>query len=145
MSSSKILIPVDGSPASLRALDFAIEMLARIPGKSLVLLHVQNIGAINPAGLSEAMPADWLHEATSQASAQALQKAIEKCEGAGVAFKVLSETGQTGEKIAQAAREEDVGHIVMGTRGLGGVKGLLLGSVANQVIHLAEVPITLIK
>jgi nucleotide-binding universal stress UspA family protein len=33
----------------------------------------------------------------------------------------------------------------MGTRGLGGIQGLLLGSVATQVIHLAEVPITLIK
>ena len=33
----------------------------------------------------------------------------------------------------------------MGTRGLGGIQGLLLGSVATQVIHLAKVPITLIK
>jgi len=145
MSSSKILIPIDGSPASLRAIDFAIEILARTPGTSLVLLHVQNIGAINPAGLSEAMPADWLHEAASQASTQALKDAIKKCEGASVAFKTLASTGQTAETIAQVAREEDVGQIVMGTRGLGGVKGLILGSVANQVIHLAEVPITLIK
>ena len=38
-----------------------------------------------------------------------------------------------------------VKQIVMGTRGLGGIQGLLLGSVAMQVIHLAEVPITLIK
>jgi len=145
MSSSKILIPVDGSPASLRAVDFAIEMLARTPGNSLVLLHVQNIGSINLAGLSEAMPADWLHEAASQASGKALRDAIEKCEGASVAFKAVASTGQTAEMIAQAVREEEVGHIVMGTRGLGGVKGLLLGSVATQVIHLAEVPITLIK
>jgi nucleotide-binding universal stress UspA family protein len=144
MSSSQILIPVDGSPASLRAVDFAIEMLARNPGDSLVLLHVQNIGAIN-ASFSEAMPADWLHEAASQASTQALKDAIGKCEGASVAFKTLASTGQTAETIAHVAREEDVGHIVMGTRGLGGIKGLLLGSVATQVIHLAEVPITLIK
>ena len=145
MSPSNILIPVDGSPASLRAVDFAIEMPARNKSNSLVLLHVQNIGSINPAGLSEAMPADWLHEAASQASAQALKDAIGKCEGANVAFKALAQTGQTAETIAQVAQEEDVGHIVMGTRGLGGVKGLLLGSVATQVIHLAEVPITLIK
>ena len=145
MSPSKILIPVDGSPASLRAVDCAIEMLARNPGNTLVLLHVQNIGAINPAGLSEALPADWLHEATSQVSGQALKDAIGKCDSASVAFKTLASTGQTAETIARLAREEDVGHIVMGTRGLGGVKGLLLGSVATQVIHLAEVPITLIK
>jgi len=145
MSLSNILIPVDGSPASLRAVDFAIERHARNGTNALVLLHVQPIGSINPAGLSEAMPADWLHEATSQASAQALKDAIGKCEGASVAFKALARSGQTADTIVQVAQEEDVGHIVMGTRGLGGVQGLLLGSVATQVIHLAEVPITLIK
>ena len=49
------------------------------------------------------------------------------------------------ETIAQAARDEGIEHIVMGTRGLGSIQGLLLGSVAMKVIHLAEVPITLIK
>jgi len=42
---SKVLVPVDGSPASLRALDFAIEMTGQNPGTSLVLLNVQNISA----------------------------------------------------------------------------------------------------
>jgi nucleotide-binding universal stress UspA family protein len=43
------------------------------------------------------------------------------------------------------AEEQRVDGIVMGTRGLGPVKGLVLGSVANKVIHLAEVPVTLVK
>jgi nucleotide-binding universal stress UspA family protein len=43
------------------------------------------------------------------------------------------------------AREKSIDHIVMGARGLGSIQGLLLGSVATKVIHLAEVPITLIK
>jgi len=43
MSAPKILVPVDGSPASLRAIDFAIEMVSQSPGTSLVLLHVVNI------------------------------------------------------------------------------------------------------
>jgi nucleotide-binding universal stress UspA family protein len=58
---------------------------------------------------------------------------------------MLVRTGQIAEAVGQVAREENVKHIVMGTRGLGGIQGLLLGSVAMQVIHLAEVPITLIK
>jgi nucleotide-binding universal stress UspA family protein len=145
MSPSKILIPVDGSPASLRAVDFAIEMVAQNPSTSLVLLNVQNLPAIELTGASEAMATDWLHEAASQASAKALKDAIGKSEDAGVAFKTLVRTGQTAEAIAHVAREEDVKHIVMGTRGFGRIQGLLLGSVATQVIHLAEVPITLIK
>jgi nucleotide-binding universal stress UspA family protein len=144
MSPSEILIPIDGSPASLRALDIAIEMVVKTPHTSLVLLNVQNIPAIALADAS-AMPTDWLDEATSQASAKALKDAIEKCESAKVAFKTLTRPGQPAETIAQVAHEEEIKHIVMGTRGLGGVQGLLLGSVATKVIHLADVPITLIK
>jgi nucleotide-binding universal stress UspA family protein len=142
MSPSKILIPVDGSPASLRAVDFAIELVAQNPNTSLVLLNVQKIPAIE---LAESMATDSLNEEAMQASAKALKEAIGKSEGAGVAFKTLTGTGHTAEAIAQVAREEDVKQIVMGTRGLGPIQGLLLGSVAAQVIHLAEVPITLIK
>jgi nucleotide-binding universal stress UspA family protein len=145
VSLSKILIPVDGSPASLRAVDFAIEMVAQDPSTSLVLLHVQNTRAIELAGASEAMDTEWLREAGSRASAKALKDAIGKCEHAGVASEVLVRTGQIAEAVGQVAREENVKHIVMGTRGLGGIQGLLLGSVAMQVVHLAEVPITLIK
>jgi nucleotide-binding universal stress UspA family protein len=145
MAFSKILIPVDGSPASLRAVDFALEMAARSPGTSLVLLHVSNIPAIDLAGAFDETATDWIQEAASQASAKALKGAIAKCRSANYVFETLTSSGQTAETIAEVARKEGVGHIVMGTRGLGGIKGLLLGSVATQVIHLAEVPITLIK
>jgi len=143
MSAPKILVPVDGSPASLRAIDFAIEMVDQSPGTSLVLLHVTNIPAIELAGGEKAT--EWMQEVASQASTKALKDAIGKCEGASIAFKTLTRTGQTAETIALVAHSEDIKHIIMGTRGLGSIKGLLLGSVAMQVVHLAEVPITLIK
>jgi nucleotide-binding universal stress UspA family protein len=139
---SKVLVPVDGSPASLRALDFAIEMMGQNPDASLVLLNVQHISAMELTGAE--MGSDW-QEAASQASAKALKEAIGKAEAAGINFKSIVRTGQTAEAIAQAAHDEGVGHIVMGTRGLGSIQGLLLGSVAMKVIHLAEVPITLLK
>ena len=146
MVPSKVLVPVDGSPASLRALDFAIEMTRQNPDTSLVLLNVQHISAMDlaEADADAAMGGDW-QEAASQASAKALKEAIGKAEAAGVAFKNIVRTGQTAEAIAQAARDEGSEHIVMGTRGLGSIQGLLLGSVAMKVIHLAEVPITLLK
>ena len=146
MVPSKVLVPVDGSPASLRALDFAIEMTRQNPDTSLVLLNVQHISAMDlaEAEADAAMGGDW-QEAASQASAKALKEAIGKAEAAGVAFKSIVRTGQTAEAIAQAARDEGIEYIVMGTRGLGSIQGLLLGSVAMKLIHLAEVPLTLIK
>ena len=145
MSPSTILIPVDGSPASLRALDLAIKMATQNPGTSLVLLNVQNIRAIELAGASEAGDSDWLREAGSRASAKALKDATGKCEHADVAFETLIRTGQIAEVIAQVAREEDIKHIVMGTRGLGGIQGLLLGSVATQVLAHCGVPVLLVR
>ena len=140
MVPSKVLVPVDGSPASLRALDFAIEITGQNPDTSLVLLNVQNISAMHLTGAGN----DW-QDAASQASAKALKEAVGKAEAAGIAFKNIVRTGQTAETIAQAARDEGIEHIVMGTRGFGSIQGLLLGSVAMKVIHLAQVPITLIK
>jgi nucleotide-binding universal stress UspA family protein len=137
---SKVLVPVDGSPASLRALDFAIEMTRQNPSSSLVLLNVQNISAMDLAG-----EGTDLQDAALQKSDKALKGAVGKAEAAGIAFKSTVRTGQTAEAIAQAARDEGIDHIVMGTRGLGSIQGLLLGSVAMKVIHLAEVPITLLK
>jgi nucleotide-binding universal stress UspA family protein len=54
MVPSKVLIPVDGSPASLRAVDFAIEIASQNQGSSLVLLNVQNISAMALAGAAMA-------------------------------------------------------------------------------------------
>ena len=53
--------------------------------------------------------------------------------------------GEPGETIADAARELKCRMIVMGTRGQGAVGNLILGSVATKVIHLAKVPVTLVK
>src|SRR6516165_903986 len=117
-------------------------MTGQNPDTSLAQLNVPNISAMDLSGA--AMGGDW-KEAASEASTKALKEAVGKAEAAGIAFKSIVRTGQTAEAIAQAAHDEGVGHIVMGTRGLGSIQGLLLGSVAMKLIHLAEVPLTLIK
>jgi nucleotide-binding universal stress UspA family protein len=79
------------------------------------------------------------------ALAKQFKDAIAKSETANVGFETVVRAGQAAEAIAQVARDKGIEHIVMGTRGLGRIQGLLLGSVAMKVIHLAQVPITLIK
>ena len=91
-----ILVPVDGSPASLRALDYAIKMASQTRGSSLVLLNVQNLGAMAIAGA--AMAGD-LQETASQASAEALGEAMEKSEAAGAVFKTVVRTGQVAADL----------------------------------------------
>ena len=139
--ASKILIPVDGSAASLRALDYAINLAAQIPGLSFVLLNVQNVSATELSG--EFM--EGVQERLLQAADKALKEAKARCEAANIPFETLVRTGLIAETIAQVSRETGIDHIVMGTRGLGRIQGMLLGSVAMKLIHLADVPITLIK
>ena len=131
-----ILVPIDGSPASLRALDYAI---AHYPEDSFVLLTVQNV-----AIASELMYSDW-QELLEQAAAEALKEATAKSEAASVRFETFVRMGAIADTIAQVTSEKSVDHIVMGARGLGSVKGLLLGSVASKVISLVDVPVTVIK
>jgi nucleotide-binding universal stress UspA family protein len=141
MLASKILIPVDGSPASLCALDYAIEMAIQNPGSSFVVLNVQNVSATELSG--EFM--EGVQERLLQAADKALKEAKARCEAANIPFETFVRTGPIAETIAQVSRDTGSDHIVMGTRGLGRIQGMLLGSVAMKVIHLAEVPITLIK
>ena len=164
MFPSKVLVPVDGSPASLRAVDLAIKMVMQTPGSSIVLLHVQGIMA---TGIDVAFSVPSMG-APSEVSSEALKDAIAKCESACIHFVTLVKSGkapkgtmaqqesvghiamgagEAAEAITQTAREEDVELIVMGTRAGNSspMAGLLLGSVAMQVINLAEVPITLVK
>jgi nucleotide-binding universal stress UspA family protein len=87
----------------------------------------------------------WMEEEEERLGEDALRGAIAACADAGVRFTVRNEKGGPAETIDRIAREEKIDHIVMGTRGLGSIRGLLAGSVANQVLHLAHVPVTLVK
>ena len=138
----KILIPVDGSPASTQALKLAIDQL---PKASFVIVNVQNPATLNFGGGGGIMPLEWIEQQEEEATRKALQGAVAVCGEAGVTYVTRSERGAIAETIDRVAREEHVAQIFMGTRGLGGVRGLVLGSVATQLLHLAEVPVTLVK
>ena len=140
----KILVPVDGSPPSLRAVRLAIRMTREEPGSAIALVNVQNTGTLEFGGLGASTPV-LLQQRVLREGAQALRKAIALCKAAKVKFSADVEIGPTAETAIRLGRKKRAEHIVMGTRGLGGVRGLLLGSVATQLIHLARVPVTLVK
>ncbi len=64
---------------------------------------------------------------------------------AGVAHERCLRSGAAAETILELARERRCAAIVVGTRGLGAVAGLVLGSVAGKIVQLAPVPVTLVK
>ena len=64
---------------------------------------------------------------------------------AGVRFTAKTLAGTPAQKIAECVDTEHCDHIVMGTRGLGNLGNLVLGSIATKVIHLVDVPVTVVK
>ena len=76
---------------------------------------------------------------------RALTPALEAAKAAGVTCAPHIGLGGAGEVVAGFCKDLGCDHIVMGTRGLGSGMGLLLGSVATDVIHHAAVPVTLVK
>lgn len=142
----KILVPVDGSPASIRAVKLAIDHVKKLTAEaSLVLVNVQNFSTVGLPEGTEIMPSAWLEQKEERAASEALKEAVTACREAGIRYVTRAERGGVAQAIDRVARKERVVHIFMGTRGLGGVRGLLLGSVATQLLHLVDVPTTLVK
>lgn len=135
----RILVPVDGSDTSDRAIDQAI-VLAQVCNAKLNFLYVANINqlAIN-ACLSDA-----ILEAVTKAGNVILDRALEKVPE-GLEAESFSETGSPAVVILELANEEDIDLIVMGSRGLGVVKGVLLGSVSQHLVEQAKCPVMVVK
>jgi len=138
----RILVPVDGSPGALRALKHAAAHAPR--GTELQLVNVQP--AMPLYGMVRAyMRVPQYKSACGTLAKRALDPALKLARRARVAHRPHVLFGEAGETLADAARRLKCGAIVMGTRGQGAVGNLVLGSVATRVVHLAKVPVTLVK
>lgn len=137
----KVLVPMDGSEAALRALDAAIRR-AKAAGGEIVLLNVQT--AI-PSSVGDFVGAAAVQGHYRDEGEKALAPARERLDAAGVAYEAETRAGSAADVIAAEARERGCDEIIMGSRGLSGVSSVILGSVADRVLHLAEVPVTIVK
>jgi nucleotide-binding universal stress UspA family protein len=137
----RILVPTDGSEPALRAVRLAAA-LAGDEEAEMVLLTVVNIpqSLVMATGLGDEVIQQYVDEASGEALASAL-KALEEL---GVRPDVRVEVGATAEVILDEAVELQADLVVMGKRGMGELKGLLLGSVSDRVAHHLAVPVMLV-
>lgn len=143
----KILLASDGSEEALEAAKFAAD-LAQKYGSSLTVLHVFSAPVPVPLGFNSA-GVDFDPELLSR-YAEEVRTAVERRTGhvldeAGVTYTTRQELGHPAEVIIQIAEQETIDLIVMGSRGLGKIKSLLLGSISNHVIHHAHCPVLIVK
>ena len=137
------LVPIDGSQDALRALAHAI---GELRGQADAELHVLNVQTppIHPWP-GKLVPPDLIDEELRRAGEALVAVADRPAALAGVACASHVRIGHAAAEIADCARELGCDAIVMGTRGLGRVAHLVLGSVAQRVVHLADVPVTLVR
>lgn len=138
----RILVAMDGSEPANRAAQYAAELAQRVSGSEIVLLNVQEpVEEMQTHGLVRESIREHREKLAREASAAA-HATIER---SGVACKFQWRFGDPAQAIAATVRETGCNMIVMGTRGAGPIENLLIGSVAYKVLHIAEVPVTLVK
>ncbi len=134
----KILLPVDGSDHSRRAVAKASE-LAKLSGGEVRVLHFQEL---TPPKAQVGPPE------TPTESAEIVDQAVGELQQAGVKASGETQTGMLGgaaKAIVEAADQFGADLIVMGSRGLSDFEGLLVGSVAHKVIHHGNCPVLIVR
>ena len=145
----KLALPFDGSPAAKRALDYVMN-IPRSGGKGALTVDLINIQDAT-VGLPESFARDAadvaarLVSSSLEAGAKLLQELIATLKNAKLLNDSAVLIGDPASVIAEYVRDSQCDAVVMGTRGLGPIGGLVMGSVASKVIHLVKVPVTLVK
>ena len=141
-----ILAAVDGSDASMRAVAFAANLTNAYNAK-LTVMHVQtHIGSSQvPEGLREYADIEHVMVTEGDVLRSISQEILRRAQTAAVEsgareVVTIDDVGDVAERIVSFAKRHHPDLIVMGTRGLGVLKELALGSVSHKVIHLAPCP-----
>jgi nucleotide-binding universal stress UspA family protein len=140
----KVLVPFDGSASARRAIQYLIETHRSEAPFQVHVLNVQERPIFLDGYLDAAM--EEVERALRDAAQKLVLEAAMLLQRASIPHQLHAEVGGTvAEAIVQRAEDLKCDQIVMGTRGLGTLSGLVLGSIANKVVHLAGVPVTLVK
>jgi len=151
----KILVPLDGSEHSLRALEIAVQVAKKFSGKT-TLIHaysvvVRPIVMPEPTTLTPGVPImapveySRMVEAVREAGAKILAEGEKMVKVEGIEVEAIIGEGNTVQEIIRTAVKGKFGLIVMGARGMSKIKEVLLGSVSDGVIRNAPCPVLITK
>ena len=139
---SRILVPVDGSDNSYRALDAAL-LLSEKLGAKATAIHVMEELPVSYV-VSEKLLKE-IADAYKRENQLTLSKCSEIATKKGLTIKTKLLQGNPGSAILDFCEKEKYDIIIMGSRGMGKFKELVLGSVSNKVLHHSSCPVLIIR
>lgn len=140
-----ILLPVDGSECALRAVSLAIAKITHYRTPENTAIHLVNVQVPFSQDVSRFVNQTQIDDFHRSESEAALKDARALLDASGLRYSVHARVGAVAEEIVQLAEEQGCDQIVMGTHGRGALGDLLMGSITLKVLHLAKVPILLVK
>lgn len=137
----RILVPVDGSEISTRAFQHAVRLCKAFRSGKLVVVAVDD--SLFP-GAERKMGAEATQAHHAANFERMLAPARELLGDGRIKAEFVELVGDVAQCILDTAREKQADVIVMGSRGAGGIKGALLGSVSQKVLTDTKLPVTIV-
>jgi nucleotide-binding universal stress UspA family protein len=139
---NSVLVPIDGSDCSLRALHYLIggREESRCP-----TLHLLNVQPAMTGDVRQFVARSDIDDYQRAQSDEALRPARDLLDGAGIAYESHLEVGHAADCIIRCAEALGCDHIVMGTHGRSALADLLVSSTTLKVLHQTRLPVVLVK
>ena len=139
---TNVLVPVDGSDNSYRALDAALILSEKL-GSHVTVIHVMEEIPITHIGSEKLL--NELLETYKKENQDILSKCSQLATQKGLTIKTFLLQGNPASAILDFSKKEKFDLVIMGSRGLGKFKELILGSVSSKIVHHSPSGILLIR
>lgn len=146
----RMLVAIDGSEPAAKALDYALDIAEKYAADVLILSVIPPINSVIPRFSTASPPKSFYKLFITEIEKRlkiALSEALKKVKAEKPMLKISTALleGRPAEKIVQVAEEKNFDIIIMGSRGLGSVKELFLGSVSDKVADTSTCPVLIVK
>jgi len=142
---SRIVVPFDGSELSMKALNTAVTFLKQDKKIELDVLMVVNVRAAVREHSLELVDIEQIRQDCFASADKTLREIKDQLRLVPNKIKTLALEGDPGNTIIEYCQDNNIDLVVMGSRGLSGIKELFLGSVSHHVVQKSSCPVMIVK